>query len=499
VDLNLLKAAFYARRHTPSSTQGSGKLLCLLLALPISLGMFWWGFRVAWVYLPQAQSLEAIQRVMFLPLILGALGGLWDGSPVLDAHSFAPFQVRGRDWFLAECLCALGTPVKGLLWGAGLAWCLGVLFGQARLFPWVLPLLPTAMVALVAAEKIVAGLSRQLGGSPRHLLLFLIFLSAANLGLKPLFMGRAWHPLLLGSRLPWSPGSHLMQAWQAVILQRPAHPKALLEPLAWTLGLLGLAALIALSQGRRPPQGLAAPVHPWSPSSPTMVVAIHQLTTLWQSRMGRFCLFLPFLGLLFWIDPLIFRLRPGAGYAAGAMGWALLPVGTRFGANLFGLDRSGVKTFWTLPLEDRHLLKGKLLGMGIFQGIVALLTLLTLASMLEFRGTVLLGMTLFLASLIVFQLAAGLPLSIRHPRPMDPRALKPSELDELHFRKLGHLLLPWVILVTAWNLSAMLGPALQATAMGLALALGLSRLPRVLRRNTRLLGIRREALTRALD
>lgn len=506
MDVTALGTIWTLQAQVRTATRRRGlTLLLAVTALPCATLLAFLGH--AWGRgLPGQDPAEAGRALAALLGGLALLSAFTDGTCALRMEAFQPFQIRPRTLFLAEFLVGAATPVKVAVWAAGGAFVLGATAARPRLAPWLVLSLPFLVLALLALERMAGVLTRRFGHALRILVIFGAGLAGMRALLGALMAGANLKGTPTGQHLAALPlpGAGLPTTWLVSALRHAAlrgwpGPGLLAFLGAWT-GLLALAygCLYPDLRGERPALGRAR-VKPRTFQHPWALVAWLHLGRVLGSKPGRFMAILPIVALTSLIDPLVFGFRPGPTWVLAWASLMLVAPGRKLASNLFGLDRGGVRTFWLLPLADRDLLLGKALATGLVQALVAGLTLLCLALATPLRPLELLGGTLLLAALALFQLGTGLRRTLEHPFPLDPAGLNPAVLDDPTLATLGWLLLPWLLLGITWGLTLRLGTPWALLAMALAVPLGALRLRRSFRRAVDALPARREALTLALE
>jgi hypothetical protein len=511
MDVNALRAAWQADRSARLHSHGKGLTIALsLAAVPSLVGLAWAGH--SWGRALMAE--DPRNAGWALAILLGSLAllsGTWDGTCSLRFAAFRPFMVRPGSLFLAEMGVGLWTPVKRFLWASGAAFCMGMAWARPALTPWMLLILPALMLSLLAMERMVGVLTRLFSRTFKTLLIFgALFLGMRRL-LAFLMAGGNLRHTTVHHQLVSSPGDSsalarvlpttwLVGAAQAVVRHR--------WPLAGFLAFLGgLAGLLLLAFWMLRPDllGMCSPASvgpfasPWRFKHARIGVMRQQLHRIWSSKMGRLLLFLPIVALASLIDPLVFGFRPGSTWILAWAGFMLVPIGRKLACNLFGLDRGGARGFWTLPIEDRDLLVGKLTAVALYQGLIVTLLMLCLALASPLRPEEIPGGAFLCVSLCLFHLRIGLRRSLEEPFPLDPEALNPAELDDPTLTTLGRLLLPWLGLTTTWGLSIRMGPRIALASMLAASLFALWALFRSIPGAVQLLSEQREALTLRLE
>jgi len=510
VDVRVLRAARLMAHQSALRGEKQGLIPALCVAaVPLLTSMAYLGYRWG-ASLPSSDPKEAS---MTLPALLGGgalLSGIWDGTCALRFTAFRPFLVTPGALFQAELLVGLWTPVKRLLWAAGFTFCLGAAWTCPRVMPWTFLALPALILALFALERLVGVGARRFGRSLKTMVLFGGLFLGMRWLIAYLMAGGNLRRMPTGQHLPTLPGVSvdlfrlMPSTWLAHSLQaaaqrgRPSWGFFLF--LVCVAGLLFIAyrALLPDLAGSPPVENRGATKAPVFKRPWVGVAGLH-LSQILGSKVGRFSLFLPVFALASLIDPILFGFRPGSTWILAWSGLVFLSVGRKLACNLFGMDRGGVRSFWVLPLDDRDLLKGKLLGTAFFQGLILALMLGCLALGAPLSPLELVGGGLFLASLCTWHLRIGLVRSLECPFPLDAEGLHMVELDDPTLVTLGRLLLPWLVLVLVWAIAIRLGPLSAIWAMLVAtMAAGLALLRR-LPMATRMLGEDRERFTMRLE
>ena len=510
MDVNAIQAAWAATCQQRAQGQQRGLTILLsLAALPSLVASAWLGH--GWVRaLPSADPGFAGMVLGALVGGLGLLSGLWDGTCALRFEAFRVYLIQPRALYLAELAVGLWTPVKRFWWALGTAFCLSAAWTRPILLPWLLLALSALMLSVLVLERLVGVFSRLFGSSLKSMVIFAGLFLAMRSFLAVLMAGGNLRGVPNGQHLlplvssPAALASFVPTTWLVAALRvalRRGWPSS--EFLAFVGAVAGIVALTFCLlrsdlQGLR--AGTAGPTpRLWRFDRPWVGVAMQHLHRIWTSKMGRFLLFLPILALTSLIDPLVFGFRPGSTWILAWAGLMMVPLGRKLASNLFGLDRGGVRGFWTLPLEDRDLLLGKLVATALYQGLIVALLMTCLAFASPIRPQEIPGGIFLCISLCLFHLRVGLRRSLVVPLPLDPESLNPAELDDPTLVTLGQLLLPWVLLVTAWGLTIRVGPGWSlGTMFGTSVLAGWLLL-RSIPKAVSLLAERRESLTLLLE
>jgi hypothetical protein len=525
VDVRVLAALWQARRAGTPRRSGARRLwsgvLLGAIALELALGALWAGWTCA-RRMPGADPVLLGTALWRIPLGLGLAGALWDGGCVLSPRPLRPFFVRIRTLLLAELLLGLSTGMKRALFALAGLFALGAAARSPVLLPWALLSGFLAVLWVACLERLLptllpASLLRQ-----RILLLLLAATASMLAGLRLLGLGG---PLLFGWRFAWlaevgrvvcRPGSDLVRAGQAILsdpktIQAASfHPSgqggvwaALLVPLAATLLLLALTAWAVRRELAGERAGLGTAAGPlWSFRRPWAGVARLQFQRLLASRAGQLRLFVTFVAVLVAKEPELIS----AGRLHAPRAWVALSAAFAFGAllivplcNLFGLDRGGVRSYWILPLADRDLLLGKLLGVAGYGLLGGGLILLLLAAAQPLRPLELVGIAELLLAAFLWHAGSGLARSLRGAWGMtrDSNGIELEFSDE-KVARLGVLIVPLLWLLPLFAVAVLLGPWALLPAMAAAALLAGLRLRAKLAEACLELAREREALSAAL-
>ena len=237
--------------------------------------------------------------------------------------------------------------------------------------------------------------------------------------------------------------------------------------------VLGARLVARESRAEGTVQSAQGPGRLWTFHGPVEGIARLHFRTLMASQLGRFAFLMPVMTLVLLKGP--FAQFRGQTLWAVPMAFAYLSlVGNNVVLNQFGFDRHGIKVLLLLPLTATDLLKGKLLGMAVHQGLQALLLIALLATFEGAGPAPLLAGALMLGCVFLAQSAVGQWTSLWAPRPMGMDSLKNSNMPFA----VGMLSLATSGLWTGifgglYALVAWLTPGWLVPAMALAFALAL--------------------------
>lgn len=461
MDVNLFKAVWHAERARGMGKAQRGLRIVLgISALPM-LGLTGWLGLTAGRALSHMDPALVGQGLATGLLCLSFLSGFWDGSCALRFEPFRPFQVSPSSLFFAELMVTIQIPMKLYLAALSASWALGVAVIHPSLLPWLMLFVPLLLLWLISLERIIGVLAGRLTSMNFKLLALygLLFLGLWVFMAKAENRSINWLPSgQFSSQLSyWLPTTQMIMGWQGVLKGDWPFARLFVLPVLWTALLLLLAygALRNIFSGEAAQTFGGEVGQPWAFRRSWVGVARHQWHSLWNSKVGRLFLFVPLLGLDGVVTPTVIGVRPGSTWIIACLGFVQLSTGFCF--NLFGFDRGGVRGFWTLPLEDRDLLVGKVMGVAAFQAVILFLfaaCLPFLAPLTRMQG---LSAVFFCTSLFSAHARSGMRFSVKHPRPVDPAGITPNNLDDTYFGKLGRVFLPWVVLVAVWGIASRMG------------------------------------------
>jgi hypothetical protein len=327
---------------------------------------------------------------------------------------------------------------------------LGFLSGLAVGAPSAIPLLPFVMLetlgTLLALQLLVGGLAAALVKRLRLALTLLAILAWVGSTLVTTQLSRPANRQGASRTEQQAQVQALGRRSAQALAVLPSHATALslvrareghwataLALHAFPLAVLSLfmilgARLVAREAQAEPArQAARGPDRLWTFQGPVEGIARLHFRTLMGSQLGRFAFLMPVMTVVLLKGP--FSSFRGQALWAVPMAFAYLSlVGNNVVLNQFGFDRHGIKVLLLLPLSATDLLKGKLLGMALHQGLQALLLVALLAAFEGAGPAPLLAGTLMLGCVFLAQSAVGQWTSLWAPRPMAMDSLKNSNM-----------------------------------------------------------------------
>ncbi len=428
-----------------------------------------------------------------LALGLGVLGGLWDGTYTLDIAPLRPFLPGPWDLTLAELILGLTTGFKAYVGTLTLAFTLGLGWRHPGWSLRLLPLLLLGGLGWVCLERLVGALGRAVNRWFKYVALFV------GLGL---LLSWVFRQAGLDSvpTLRWAlPALPFLQRSGAFMHGPASWEMLFVLSITGTL-LLGLltGALVGwdLTRGTEVP---SSPPRPWRFQRPWAGIAVQQWRQLWSSKIGVIRLFFPLLALMWMKSPALLDLRSGSTWMVFSLGYFQCALSGAPLFNLFGFDRGGVRSFWTLPVEDGSWLAGKLVGIWAYQACFTLLMGLVLAFLAPVPPALVLPACLFTQALFLVHAGAGAPLAIQLASPLSARAWLPGSLHAARLVRIPAVLGPLAGLVLLWFWASRHGLPWLLASQGLAVAIGLGMLVHGFGQAKATLEAHREELTLLLE
>lgn len=467
-------------------------LLGLLGAGPLFLGMGGLGWLMG-SSLDKPLALALLGGLLALVGIGGGLfGGVLGGARQLNWEAYRGYPLRLRTIYFAELVAGIADPLP-LILGVGLT---GFLAGVAVGAPAAIPLLPLVMLetlgTLLALQLLVGGLAAALVKRLRLALTLLAILAWVGSTLATTQLSKPTTRRATTRVEQQAQVEALGRRGAQVLSLLPSHASALslvraregrwgtalalhAFPLALLALLMVLGARLVARESRAEPSRQAArgPDRLWTFRGPVEGIARLHFRTLMASQLGRFAFLMPVMTVVLLKGP--FAQFRGQTLWAVPMAFAYLSlVGNNVVLNQFGFDRHGIKVLLLLPVTATDLLKGKLVGMAVHQGLQALLLVALLAAFGGAGPAPLIAGALMLGCVFLAQSAVGQWTSLWAPRPMAMDSLKNSNMPFA----VGMLSLATSGLWAGsfgglYALVAWLAPAWLVPAMALAFALSL--------------------------
>ncbi len=417
-------------------------VLGLFVSLPIAVGLFMGGLALA-KSLPAENAIIAGGALLALPVFIGGImGGLLGGAKKLSWEQYRAFPIRRLQLFSAELVAGIGDVlVLGLALGL-LSLMAGMAVGQPKLLSALPFVYLECLLLMLVLQLFLGSLAQRLAKRLKVLvfgLLGIVWLGSMLLG--QVASKQQIHPspeLAEKARLLADGAFKALEALPTTWAMRGLNAagegqwmKALLLQL-YPLALIVLIGWGAMHLLEREQEALA-PVEEkgedklWSFRSAPDGISRLQLRTLLSSHHGKFGFVMPLMTVVF--------LRGPMAHMSGTAFWAipgsfayLALFGNQFQFNQFGLDGHGVKGLFLLPISGRQLLKGKLQGYALYQGLQVVVLLALMIPLfrphpLELVAALGLGACFFLA-----QNAVGAFTSAWMPRRIDRASLKNNQM-----------------------------------------------------------------------
>jgi hypothetical protein len=236
----------------------------------------------------------------------------------------------------------------------------------------------------------------------------------------------------------------------------------------------------------------------WSFATPAGGVARLTWGSLLNSHLGRFGFLIPLMFIVIIKGPASVFGGGGLWALPSAFAYLALTSG-QLQFNQFGLDGHGVKALLLLPIPGRDLLKGKALGLALYQGLQAALLALLMAFVLRPRALELAAGFCLAGCFFLVQTLIGHWTSVWMARPLPRDSLKNNGMPLVMIAiSLGTTVANSAIFGGAWFLCAAFAPALLLPVMALLLALCAAAYAALLPAAARYLDANRERLMAAL-
>ena len=426
-----------------------GILMVFTALLPLVAGAITGGYALG-KGLPSYGAMLALAGATGALVWMGGLfGGIVGGARHMDWERHRAYPLSPHTRFAAELLGGLGDLLPLSLSVTLACLYLGLSLSQPRLIPWLLLFLGMGVGTLLLLQMLTQSLAEVLVKRLRYGLAALGLVVWAMSALSATLA----HKVPKGGPRPEAFDTQALQASLAtagrVLEHLPGSAPAMAlgraqagaygAALGWmayalaVLFALGLLAWQVLQREAAPAlvshtDGGKGAAKLWSIHTPTQGIAQLHLRTLLGSTLGKFGLVMPLMTLVLVKGPM--------AQMKGSFAWVTLPgafiylsmTNNQTAYNLFGMDGSGISGLMLLPLRARDLLRGKLLGLAIYQGFQVLVLVLLLGVMLRPRPAELvaslgLGLCLFLA-----QGAVGIWTSTWMPRPQPRSGLKGNNM-----------------------------------------------------------------------
>ncbi len=454
-------------------------------------------FGAAKLHVPEARALLG-GVLAAIPLVGGAVSGIMGGTKTLTWESYRIYPLSLRQLFTAELVAGLGDPLPFLAGLTLLGTFLGFLAVSPVLAPLFLLVCAGSMLAMLLIQHLIGALGAVLVKRMQVALLVLGLVawggsvlttlggSAGRRGSKSLDPAKVAFVKETVRRtvriLEWAPTTQAVQGLQELREGQVAFGLGRQLPPFLLLVLLGFAAARVLawesgSEVLKVPVAKASKERLWSFATPAAGLARLTWETLIGSHLGRFGFLIPLMSIVIIKGPA--SVLGGGGFWALPSAFAYLALTSgQLQFNQFGLDGHGVKALLLLPVSSRDLLRGKLLGLALYQGLQAALLMLLMAfvlkpTLLELGAGACLAGCFFLVQTLI-----GHWTSVWLPRPLPRDSLKNNGMPLLMVAvSLGTTLANSMVFGGTWALCVWLAPGLLLPAMAglLVLCAGLYR------------------------
>ncbi len=420
---------------------GIGVLIAFLM---VTLVLPFWGLLgVVGFYLGRGIHKALFELLLggmlgLVALFGGIVGGSLGGAKQLAWEGYRSYPLRMRTLFAAELFAGIADFLP-LATSLGM---LSLLVGVAVGRPFTLPLLPVLFVEGVVSVLVIQLLVSSLAEAVvRRLRLALVLLASAfcagavliqhipqaaknanPLAVDPSTL--AGQLVLLGRGLqrasvylPSSSAGRSLRHWvtghYGLALADHIYPLLTLAAMSYFA-----ARLLARESGRGsedfdPPEPL------WTFRSKTAGIARLQWNAVTRSQLGRFGFIIPLVTIALLKGPLGFVVGAGPWVVPTAFTYLSL-ASNNLQLNQFGLDGHGIKSILLVPIEPREVLRGKSIGLGLYQALQALLMTLLLfllhrPPVLHLLGGLLLAGCFFFAQNAVGQFTSSwMPRAVPH-------------------------------------------------------------------------------------
>ncbi len=444
------------------------------------------------LHLPGAKALLG-GVLTAIPVLGGAVSGIMGGTKALTWESYRVYPVGLRALFAAELLAGLGDPFPFLAGLCLVGTFLGFSVARPGLAPLMLLVCGAALLGMLLLQHLIGALGALL---VKRLQLALVVLGMLVWGASVL-LSVGGKPQAGQKRAPLDPAQ--MAAAKATV-------NKVVGILQWTPAAQSLTGLQEISQGAWKP-GLARQVLPflllgllgwgsarvlnWESGSEVLKVqapkgtqekrwtfrtpagGLARLTweTLVGSHLGRFGFLIPVMTLIILRGPLAAFSGNGFWALPSAFAYLALTSG-QLQFNQFGLDGHGVKALLLLPVAPKDLLKGKMLGLAVYQGFQAALLVLLLSVFMRPGLLQILAGLCLAGCFFLVQVLVGHWTSVWLPRALPRDSLKNNGMPLLMVAiSLGTTLVNSLLFGGTWALCQWLAPAALLPVMAVLLGL----------------------------
>jgi hypothetical protein len=448
--LALLAAHAQATRNRATRELGRSGVLVLGILVVLIGGTFllplWMGMlSLGWVLGSAVARPDATTDAVFGALLFGmsylggATSGTVSGAKHLTWEAYRTYPVRLRSVFFAELAASAFDLMPIVLGTATAALCIGLGIAQRRLVPLLPLVVVEGVVGALVVQLLVGAFAERVVRRLRVVLAMLALL--LSLGILLGLMASA----------PQQAGGDALGTVLSVVtrLREPLEHAAVFLPTTWTarslsamargdvalalalhavpLGALSVLGLVTAHLVEREQAHATTDDGPrerlWSFRTAAAGIARLQLTTILDSRVGRFGLVFPLVVVVLVRGPLTMLVGRAPWAVPGAFIYVAL-LGSQFQLNQFGLDAHGTKTLLLLPIAEQDIWRGKARGLIAYQsmqgiGLAVLLAVLHRPSSIELST----GVLVFFA-MVALENVVGRMTSVLVPRMMPRKRLQ---------------------------------------------------------------------------
>ena len=413
-------------------------LMAVTIVLPM-LGLLGLGGWLLGMRLPDDVAATLLGAIASGVSIFGGAGsGVFGGAKQLQWESYRSYPLRLTTLLVAELVASALDMVPLVAGGGLLALFVGVSIARPSLAPLLFLMLIEGVAILLLVQLLVGSLAERAVRRVRTAMLATGLALWVGLALTASIPDELKQEGISGEKI--NALVKLGVALRGVAQALPAtwtargleHAQAGRWGLALATHLYPIAVLAALAvvvramlarEADHVLDDAAAGGRTWSFRTPAVGVARLQLLTIAQSRIGQFGFFVPLIVVVLIKGPLAHASGRELWAVPGAFAYLSL-VGNQFQLNQFGLDGHGVKALRLLPIGERALWRGKMLGLAAYQGVQTTILLGLLAILHRPEPVQMVAGVLLWGCLFLVQNAVGRRTSVWMPRMLPRKSVR---------------------------------------------------------------------------